>query len=261
MENTYESKGNIVLFNNGGNDKVFYYNSSTGKTGKTLSSNLTSEKYVGYAYNEKVPVCRSNANSLAVLISVNTEDGNGGHNYYMYFPSDLDNNGFNVTGKTVGDTKVYGTGASYMINSKTYSDSKYLHKKSSTQSIADMNSNAPNVEVPAEYNTAKAVANYIKGKGDSVDDIFLYQQSHHGQNNSPEAIKILNLNRSNVYAVAPTQHKIPSTGVDYYDRYRSSVVLGDATKMILKKKTTSDTEKYGVHCEIWNNGARGCSQY
>ena len=278
-KNKYESKGNIVLYNTSGsfttNDKIFYYDDINKKYDVNTSSKLDHSKFVGYAYNKEVPVCRSNANSLGIVISVKTEKS-GGKNYYMYFANDLDNNGFDLTGKKVDGTMVYGTGASYMINSKTYSKGKYLHKKSDLkESIAKKNDNAKanNVEVPSEYRVAKNIVTYLEKNGDSVNDIVIYQQSHHGQNNSPEAIKILNLNRSNVYAVATTQHvthdyQDPECSkhgedacVDYYDRQRTKRVLYNPKSYFLMKHTTSVSEKFGVNCYILNNGKYECNNY
>ncbi len=179
---------------------------------------------------EVVP-CNANANSVAVLASVETP----GSNKHMYFPGDLDNNGY---GFTLGES-IYGPGTQIVYENLKYDTSL---KKFTTM--------LPRVKVASETNVAKA----IKAKlGDNIKYITIYQQSHHGINNSLDALKTLNLNRSGVYAI------MPSISITSNSFLKSSSYYYKLNKT--KQLYTGGTDKLGVKCTINYSGSTSCSEW
>ena len=112
-------------------------------------------------------------------------------------PSDLENNGVTYEGQevTIGNqkAKVYGNG--YTVG---YDRSNLSKTKS--------------VVIASESIVANQIKNYITSNNGSLNDIILYQASHHASNVDSYAINTLNLNRGNLYVVAPTSGDV---GDDY----------------------------------------------
>ena len=95
---------------------------------------------------------------------------------------------------------------------------------------------------------------FFKGK---LQNIVIYQQSHHGFNNAKDAIDILGLNRSDIYAVASaggtfTKSNALLRSVSY--NYSLSNVPED-------HKFDSANEQNGVYCRIKFNGSAVCKDY
>ena len=167
-------------------------------------------KYYYAVEGEKHNSCNANANSIAVLAEMQTNAGSK----YFYIPSDLENNGVRYEGELVtingytndvqnlSDAKsnqwfITGNGSTYPIASKLRKETDGLHFDSK---------DSDRVILARELITALQIRDFL-GVG-NLDNIVLYQTSHHGFNNDKAAIDVLNLNRSDIYAVAPTTANI-----------------------------------------------------
>ena len=163
---------------------------------KNINDSKTYGNYKPYKYyyeynNSRKEKCSENTQSVALLLEIPTTKGKR----YVYLPSDLENNGISVTGEkiTFGDgtsEKVYGPGVSYFDDEK-------------------------NVIKAKESITARKVKEYICGSVNNncseLNNIVLYQASHHGYNNDKYAIDLLGLNNNNVYVVAPRENCIANS--------------------------------------------------
>ena len=183
--------------------------------------------------------CNANANSLAIIIKVKTSNGNR----YMYIPGDLDNSGYDIT----SINNIYGNGLQIV-----FPDSSKMKKASNTNNglftgyLADIN------RVASETNAAN---NIKKVLGNDIKNITIYQTTHHCLNNAPDAINILGLNKSNLYAITPNKADIGSSQLFVYTR-TYYYTLSKA-----KKLYPGGSSKNGVYCNINNIGATSCNNY
>lgn len=192
-----------------------------------------------YAYfdDELRRDCNNNANSIATLIKVKTSNGN----QYMYFTGDLDNSGYPVEGKN----GIYGNNATLLFDKNTF-------KLSSETGMFGNQVNDQKNLAASETNVAKAIKNKI---GSGINNIKIYQISHHGINNAPDAIKLLNLNRSGVYAVYPLRSN-PSTSKSFTQVRTYYYTLSKSKKLVAGGKT-----KKGVYCIVKDLGSASCKNY
>jgi hypothetical protein len=188
-------------------------------------------------------VLNENSQSIAVLFEVTQNDGT---KKYAYIPSDLQNSGVSlINDKDNGFMYWYGC---------------YNEKNVIGNSDITFNSNKTiSVKVPklgyskAETNTSEKVRDYI-GKS-NLKNLVIYQNTHHGINSAPKAIKNLNLNRPDVYAVT-SGSKIETNNVIYQIKSNYST---------LSKTTRLSSGEYenvgGVQCYINGNGNYECRYY
>lgn len=141
---------------------------------------------------QRIGLCKNNGNSIAVLVAFKTQNS---REVYAYIPGDLDNNGFPLLGENYDGVNITGDGTSfaYKIGSATNGNLIGHEGKS--------------IKIPAQYNTAKNIANDI-----SYNSIIIYSAAHHGYSDDPASINKLNLNRYGVNVVYSTYFHPGSIG-------------------------------------------------
>ena len=194
------------------------------------------DRYFYAVYIKGIENCNDNANSIAALFKVKTNKGNK----YAYIPGDLYNNGYSFRA-TDG---IFGDDSSTIFEQPA--DIKY------SQETKSFTGNLPEIKVPSETNAAKAIKNKI---GNDVNNIVIYQSTHHGGNNAPDAINILNLNRSDVFVLDPNRND-PSKEITlfiarsyYYSLSKTKTFYGGGIN------------KEGVHCNINSDASYNCKEY
>ena len=233
----------IVLDKNGDNIKNDVLKYTTEKN---------NSNYFYATYYSKVNGCGANANSIASLFEITTNNGKK----FVYVPADLENNGYAIYDENNGSD--YGYVYWFECNKKGLAkkSTNSLHgvttKKVSSNTFKVVNKVNP-VKASAEVNVAQDIANYFKSNNYNLNNITIYQASHHGRDNSPKAMEILNLNRSDLYNVIPgTSTADGTTHALYYKNYKYT--LGKTKKLIVGNKP----EK-GIYCYIRNDGSTNCS--
>lgn len=196
-------------------------------------------------------ICVRNPNSYGILAEVTTT----GLSKYMYFSGDIENAG-------------YGTLSSGANSSQLYDEIKFEN--------GDFKASEFNYSIPSEDNTAIAIRNKLYSDADAqglsrdslLNNIVIYQMSHHGINNSEKALWALNLNRSNgVYAIEESSANM-LTSNDWRMNKTYSYTLGNLPaehKLRVGGSTISSgtvtNAVLGVGCSINSNGATTCVQY
>lgn len=243
----YTSRYNESLnFYKTSNNKYVYYDYSKYPTGTLQLSDTLSpvkdSKYFAYIDEDEVNVCRNNPNSLTAMISVKTS----GANKIIYLSGDVENSGYDIIPtKVSGYTdKVYGNGSNIL-----YQDVKFdINKKQFTSPIS--------IKLPSETKTAKTIAT-SETFSNKLKHIVIYQQSHHGLNNAKDAIDILGLNRTGVYAISSTSTKRETAStitsrISYY--YSLGNIPAD-------HKLITGNGKTGIKCNIAYNLKYQCIDY
>lgn len=180
--------------------------------------------------------CNPNSNSLAIIIKVKTDNGNR----YMYIPGDLDNGGYDI----ISINGIYGNSATRLYDKDNVKFDSKTNRFVGT--INGMN------EIPSETNAAKS----IKAKlGNEIKNITIYQATHHGANNAPDAINILGINNSSVNAIIPVKGDSAKSKV--FTQVRTYYYTLSKTKKFYPGGTT----KNGIHCKINNTGSTTCVEY
>ena len=187
-------------------------------------------------------ICVSNPNAFGILAEVTT----AGLNKYMYFPGDLENAG-------------YGRLSSGANSAALYEDIVFED--------SDFKTNTTPYAIPSEDNTAAAIydklASDANSLGISVDtllnNIVLYQESHHGANNSEKAVWKLNLNRSSgIYAIEEgSTNMINNTSFAMAKTYWYTLGNLPSENKIRVGAGTND----GVSCSINIAGTTTCAGY
>ncbi len=181
--------------------------------------------------------CNPNSNSLAIIIKVKTNSGNR----YMYLPGDLDNGGYDIFAMN----GYYGNSATRIYNSRD--NVKYSTKTNSfTGVVSGYN------KIPSETNAANSIK---KTLGNDIKNITIYQATHHGINNAPDAINILGINNSKVNAIIPVKGN--SANSTSFMQVRTYYYTLSKTKRFYPGGKT----KGGVHCKINNLGTTTCANY
>ncbi|MDO4747098.1 MAG: InlB B-repeat-containing protein, partial [Candidatus Saccharibacteria bacterium] len=180
-------------------------------------------------------ICLSNAESLAILGTVSTNGGNK----YMYFPNDIENAGYDFA----PSNGVFG-------NSWTsvYKNPRFVNGRFETLTS--------NSKFASETEASRAIKTKL---GADVKNIVIYQMAHHSYNVAPDAINMLDLNRSdNVpYTIATTAHGLSNSRWFEIERtyYYALGNLPSQNKM----RTTKDND--GVYCSIAAGGSHYCRYY
>ena len=181
--------------------------------------------------------CNSNSNSLAIIIKVKTSNGNR----YMYLPGDLDNGGYDI----FPINGYYGNSAT-----RIYSSRDKIKFSTKTGSFLGVVSGYN--KTPSETNAANSIK---KTLGNDIKNITIYQATHHGINNAPDAIKILGINNSNVNTIIPL--KSNSAKSTSFMQVRTYYYTLSNTK----KFYPGGKNKNGVHCKINDLGKTSCANY
>lgn len=225
-------------------------------SGTIEDSNKKPEKRFYAHIDEKTSLCNANANTIAVLFEVKTNKGSK----YVYIPNDIENNGYSVFG-TYSESglkqgfkydTIYGNGTTY------YYENTYKSTKSKNNSWTIKNDKFVKGINSIKKASETRVANKIRETiGESnLNNIVIYQQSHHGLNNAKDAIDTLKLNRSSgnkVYAIATNSH----TGVS-----SNNALLARSYYYTLSNATilASGHYKYdGIYCYIKYDDSYNCS--
>jgi hypothetical protein len=188
-------------------------------------------------------ICQSNPNSYAVF----AETKSIGSYRYMYFPGDLEN---------AGDDMLHSGGNS----SKLFSNVTF--NKTTKKFETDI--------TPYTILSENNVANAIYGKLEQdatkaglsteaiLNNIVLYQESHHGGNNNTEAVWKLNLNRdTGIYAIQESSDDMKNaTGWNLYKTYHYT--LGNIPEDHKIRVGTADTTK--TKCALNLVGEISCTQ-
>ncbi|MBR3132258.1 InlB B-repeat-containing protein [Candidatus Saccharibacteria bacterium] len=203
--------------------------------------------------------CLSNGNSYVVLAEVRTNTSSK----YIYFANDIDNYGYDLLPTkekvvyysakqnkevTLKNHEVYGN--SYRRFTTHNADEIYGYKGFDGVTFKKGTSN----KVYSETRAALEVADRL---GSDLNNIVIYQASHHGGNSAPDAIKALNLNRAGVYVVANRRGvttnaaNFSTTRFYYYD----FTFDGNGPKYF----KTSQNQGNGVFCAISKAGVTKCS--
>lgn len=196
-----------------------------------------------YAYTAGAhTICQSNPNAFGVLAEVLT----AGLKKYMYFPGDIENAG-------------YGRLSSGANSAAIYEDVAFLN--------GDFINNITPYAIPSEDDTATAVYNKLANDATSLglpvdvllNNIVIYQESHHGGNNSEKAVWKLGINRtSGIYAIEEGSSNMATTS-SYPMAKTYWYTLG---KIPAKNKIrVGDNNIDGVHCTISTIGTTLCNNY
>jgi len=237
--------------------QYIYYDNTSGqfpgnsklKTTKVFKEVIGSNRYFSYFYAYKAGTknaCRANGNSIAVMFSVKVENS---PYKYIYMPGDLENIGYDIFPTKIDgyDSPIYGNSGSYI-----YYEDKIKFDETKQRIFGGYK----RVRVASETDVAKNIASSSAFKN-KLQNIVIYQQSHHGFNNGKDAIDILGLNRSGVYAIATATGSFTKTSsflrlVSYY------YSLG---KVPSNYKLNTSNGKNGIKCNIAYNATVKCIDY
>ena len=233
-----------------GSTSIKYPNSNvTLKTTTKLVAKKNGSGMNQYFYARKASstnICQSNPNSFGILAEVSTTN----QKRYMYFTGDIENAGYSSLSSGANSSQIY--------NSFTYKNGNFT-------------GNITPYTIPAEDDTANAVYNKIASDAASqnlpvqalLNNIVLYQMSHHGGNNSEKAVWRLNLNRSSgIYAIQDGNTDMTNSPTfrltkTYY--YTFSNLPAENKISVFTKPT--DSKKNGVSCTINTVGDANCNRY
>ena len=164
----------------------------------------------------------------------------------MYFPGDMENAGYSKLSSGANSAQLY--------ENLTFENGEF---KNNTTPYA----------IPSEDDTATAIYNKLAsdatalglGVNDLLNNIVIYQEAHHGINNSEKAVWKLNINRSDgIYAIAET-----ATNMSTYAGFNSAktywYTLGNIPAE--RKLRVGDSTIDGIGCAINMIGDTTCSQY
>ena len=213
--------------------------------------------------------CNPNGNSYGILAEVKPEgnEENSDNYKYIYFANDLDNFGYDVIPtKTNVAYYDYNEGLTYKQNLSVYGNGRGVIRKNT-----DLGSSIIGNRVASETRTALEIASQL---GDNINNIVIYQQSHHGINDAPDVTGhdrtnangeilghedgILNLNRRGIYAIANMRSNPTKQQAFVYLRsyYYALNMVGDNRLLTGIKRNKKSVN--GVSCIIDVNGNTGC---
>lgn len=196
--------------------------------------------------SNKTNSCNSNANSLALILEVKTQKGSK----YVYLPNDLQNSGYNPFGENDSNynTEIHGHQTGYFWKYELVNNvPKFVIKNNKLV----VNPNTPVLKRASEYLTA---VNIKKKFSDITTNLVIYQASHHGINNTKEAVSKLKLNREGVYSIVPSSTDISKSST--FANSESAYYLRNTILM-----TVGKSNKKGIKCIIKNSGATTCAEY
>ena len=218
-------------------------------TYRTTTTPITKENGSGmnrYFYaatdSDSHNICVSNPNSFGILAEVTTTN----LKRYMYFPGDMENAGYSKLSSGANSAQLY--------ENLTFENGEFKN-------------NITPYAIPSEDDTATAIYNKLAsdatalglGVNDLLNNIVIYQEAHHGINNSEKAVWKLNINRSDgIYAIAET-----ATNMSTYAGFNSAktywYTLGNIPAE--RKLRVGDSTIDGIGCAINMIGDTTCSQY
>lgn len=252
---TKDSKGRYYRINN----KAGTFPNFTYEYASKLEDGGSGFDSYYYAYNntnddgsyKKVVTCLSNPNAYGVLAEVITDAGNK----YVYFPNDLDNYAYDLK-PTKTDVTYYSSKSGKNVtssNRQVYGNGVgKVYKGTSMSDLVNNNLAANQNKTPSETKVALEIADKL---GSNLSDLVIYQISHHGSNNAPDAINILNANRPDIYAINNRKSNV-GNGNDIISRKTYYYALGNvkaANKMFSGYKKGN-----GVYCAINSAGTTKC---
>ena len=226
--------------------------------------------YAGFA-NSSISSCDENGDSYGILAEIkfdkNSKFGDKKTDKkYVYFANDLENTGYNNVeptrkdvvyvdangkNKKVKDYVIYGSGAGELYKEPRLG-SGIIGRPSSSGSEA-----YPVYRVYSESKVALEIKSRIRADNngdDYLNKLVIYQQSHHGLNNAPDALKTLGVNRKEVYAIVNRRNSFDyDYTVNRFQFQRSKYYLNKAKNMF------TGWAGDGVHCYINNKGNYGCN--
>lgn len=190
--------------------------------------------------------CKSNVNSFGILAEIETTEIETTklEKKYMYFTGDIENAGYGMLSNGANSSKIY--------ENLTFEDGEFK---------TDITPYA----IPSEDDTAMAIYNKLADDAESLgvptetllNNIVIYQMSHHGANNSDKAIKTLNLNRSSgIYAIAENNNDI-SNMINFTATKTYYYTLGSLPAE--NKLWAGDPTKDGVLCKVNVIGVATCT--
>ena len=190
--------------------------------------------------------CNANANSIGIIFQIKTNSGNK----YMYISGDIENNGYLFFGEYDNNYKtiIHGQPSSYYYEYKIVNDKP--------QFVIENNKFVKNKTIPivrnaAEYKTAKTISNTFN---DIKNNLVIYQSSHHGCNNSKDAIDALNINRKGVYTIAAGYNSIMTS-----NNLRCQIANQNISNTTIMSSGSRNIN--GIKCTINGSGKTVCDNY
>ena len=194
---------------------------------------------------ESSNICRSNPNSFGILAEAAI--GNN-KTKYAYFPNDMENAGYDIRQSGSNSARIF---ENLAFDSNT----------------GDFKTDITPYTIPSEINTANKIytklSNDASAKGTTVNDLLnnidIYQMSHHGINNNEEAINKLNLNRNNgIYAIQESH-----SALENHNNWAATKTYNYTLKNIPaeRKMRVGTEDKQGVKCTFNTVNATSCLFY
>ena len=220
---------------------------------KLVASGTGFDKYYYVSWGSKdgepelINSCNDNSNAYGILAEIKTDNGNK----YAYFSNDIDNGGYDIL-PTKTDVVYYSTQKGKSVTKKGHNvygiGRGVLYEKPDVSLVIAGKSISKNVS----YSESKAALEVADKLGSNLSNLVIYQPSHHGINNAPDALATLNVNRPEVYAVFNRSGSIAnSTKFDYQ---RTNYNLRNTKKLF-----SGYSKGEGVYCAIDNTGDYKCS--
>ena len=238
-----------------------YHYADTVEFASSPKPKINNRFYLGT--EEKGP-CGENANSYAILgITYTGKDNNGNARYkYAYFPSDIQNAGYNVMPDENG---MFGDTNEIWFEKGTMPVFKL--KEGNVVELTDKNivSNQKDYQKPQETQAAIAVGNTMRNKG---GELAVYQVAHHGYNNALNSLKnlgIVDINENNapvittksnlhsVFTLKQHARKSKNFSIARSHYYLSGTHIMDVSGYSNSKHAD------GVKCNITNNNNHSCN--
>ena len=116
------------------------------------------------------------------------------------------------------------------------------------------------VKRPSEYQVAETLFNTIGGQ--NVDDIVIYQESHHGYNNDSASVNLLGLNRKDIYTIATlgfNPNADNGTNYLFLIAYGHNVTLSNVPRD--HQLYVAGNDGQGVVCIVPYEGKTTCMNY
>lgn len=257
QKNVFEKKGtkcnnmiNVLKFSKNPNEKFKINNKNVcikgiNPTGLNYGDDCSGTD-VYYAYAIQRYACNDNSNSAALLVKIPYYNGKAKGSRFAYLSGDLDNNGYPV----YGINGHYGAGVTYAIKVK---NNKIIEDKEN------------NIKVLAETKTAKQIATLFGKKKINLNNITIYQQSHHGFDNALDALNVLKFTQvrdanHKLFSIATYKYDQDSkTGINTFYPYASYNKLHNETENRVVMSTGKATDY--ISCSINSEGITNCENH
>lgn len=187
-------------------------------------------------------ICRSNPNAFGILAEITTT----GLKKYAYFANDIENAGYSILAS--------GANSAQIFENLSFTNGEF------TTDITPYT-------IPSEINSANAI--YDKLNNDAatlnvpvttlLNNISIYQESHHGINNNEDALWKLNINRpEGIYAILENSANMANTvSWPYTKTYWYTLGnIPEENKLRVGDRTTD-----GIKCNINMFGTTNCSSF